>query len=101
MPSPLKHTGFPSPANDYIEQNLNLNKYLVKHPHATFFVRYKGSSVPDLNIYDGDILVIDKSISPKKRAAVITEIDGRLKIRKFTEKITHIWGTVTSVIRKL
>jgi len=57
--------GFPSPAEDYVETALDLNKELVKHPAATFYARVKGSSMVDAGIEDGDLLVIDKALDPK------------------------------------
>lgn len=56
--------GFPSPAEDYIEKNLDLNELLVKHPAATFFVRVSGHSMMGANIHDQDILIVDRSIEP-------------------------------------
>jgi len=57
--------GFPSPAEDYIEMALDLNKELIKHPEATFYARVKGLSMKDAGIQDGDLLVIDKAQEPK------------------------------------
>ena len=56
------HAGFPSPAEDMLEESLDINKLLVKHPAATYYVRVKGESMRDAGIYDSDILVVDKSL---------------------------------------
>ncbi len=53
--------GFPSPAEDYVEQSLDLNEHLIKKPLATFFVNVKGNSMTDANIKDGDILIVDST----------------------------------------
>ncbi len=57
--------GFPSPADDYLDTDLNLHKYLVKHPAATFFIIAKGHSMEKAGISDNDLLVIDKSLEAK------------------------------------
>ncbi len=58
--------GFPSPAEDYEEVTLDLNKALIKHPAATFYARVKGTSMTDAGILDGDLLVIDKALDPRE-----------------------------------
>ena len=57
--------GFPSPAENYIEEHLDLNKYLIKNNEATFFVRVSGDSMVNVGIYNNDIIIVDKSLSPK------------------------------------
>jgi len=57
--------GFPSPADDYIENSLDLNKHLIKHPAATFFVRVKGDSMINAGIHPGDILIVDRSLDTR------------------------------------
>ncbi len=59
--------GFPSPADDYLDVDLNLHKYLVKHPAATFFIIAKGHSMERAGISDRDLLVVDKSLEVKKQ----------------------------------
>lgn len=56
--------GFPSPADDYLEDRINLNSYLIQNPTSTYMMRVKGTSMQDANIHEGDILVIDKSLKP-------------------------------------
>ena len=68
--------GFPSPADDYLEENLDLNKYLVKHPIATFFVRVTGDSMIGAGIHSGDILIVDRSLEADNRRVVIAVVDG-------------------------
>ena len=58
------NAGFPSPAMDFIDMNIDMNKHLIKHPSSTFYGRVKGNSMIDASINDGDLLVIDKSIEP-------------------------------------
>ena len=57
--------GFPSPAMDFIDLTIDMNRHLIKHPSATFYGRVKGHSMKDVGIFDGDLLVIDKSLEPK------------------------------------
>ena len=75
--------GFPSPAENYIEENLDLNKYLVKNFESTFFIRVLGDSMIDVGIYNNDIIVVDKSLSPINYSIVIASLNGELIIKKF------------------
>ena len=115
--------GFPSPADDYIEQQLDLNQHLIKHPTATFFVRAAGNSMVGAGIHSGDILIVDRSLNPKSGKIVIAAIDGQLTVKRLSKtskglylkaendqyqaiKINDasdvvIWGVVTSVIHKV
>jgi len=78
--------GFPSPATDYMENKLDLNEYLIKHPAATFIVKAKGSSMTDARIISGDLLIVDRSISPKNDDIVIASIFGDLTVKKLKKK---------------
>ena len=115
--------GFPSPADDYVENCLDLNKHLVKHPTATFFVRAKGDSMIDAGIHSGDILIVDRSLDATDKKVVIAVIDGELTVKRIrmidkkiylspensdfsSTEITEsmdftIWGVVTNVIHAL
>ncbi|MCA9397557.1 hypothetical protein KC573_01905 [candidate division WWE3 bacterium] len=89
------HTGFASPADDFAENNLDLNQHLIEHPVATFFMKLES----DHEI----ILVIDKSKQPKKNDTVVALIEGELKIATLTKKLpssAEIWGVVTWIIEK-
>ena len=68
--------GFPSPATDYMENKLDLNEYLIKHPAATFIVKANGSSMIDADIYSGDLLIVDRSLTPRNNNIVIASIFG-------------------------
>ena len=74
--------GFPSPANDYLEATIDLNKELVKNPGSTFFGRVKGLSMKDAGIDDEDILIIDKSVAPKTGMTAVCFIDGEFTVKK-------------------
>lgn len=74
--------GFPSPAQDYIEQALDLNKELIKNPASTFLGRVKGTSMKDENISDGDILVIDKSLDLENNDLAVCFIDGEFTLKR-------------------
>lgn len=74
--------GFPSPAHDYIEKNLNISEYLIDHPLSTFVLRVKGDSMIGANIFDGDFVVVDKSIPPREWKIVIATIDGEFTCKE-------------------
>jgi DNA polymerase V len=116
--------GFPSPATDYIEDDLDLNTYLINNAPATFTIRVQGKSMRDVGIYDGDLLIVDKSINPKSFSTVIANVNEELVVKTFIkekefsyltsgskstiDKINLgenqeviIWGVVTYVIHKL
>jgi DNA polymerase V len=78
--------GFPSPADDYLDQNLDLHEYLIPKPSATFLAKAQGDSMMEKGIFDGDILVVDRSLKPRHGDVVVAAIDG-----EFTCKIldTH------------
>ena len=78
--------GFPSPATDYMEDKLDLNEYLIKHPAATFIVKAKGPSMMNAGILSGDLLIIDRSITPKSNRIVIASIFGDLTVKKLQKK---------------
>ncbi len=74
--------GFPSPADDYVEERLDLNKYLIKNPASTFFARVSGDSMIGSGIYDGDILIIDRSVQPNNNSILVCAIDGEFTIKR-------------------
>ena len=83
--------GFPSPASDYIEDNLDLNKYLIPHPAATFIVKASGHSMIDAHIQSGDLLIVDKSLTPKHNNIVIASIFGDLTVKRLRKKNRNIF----------
>ncbi|MBW4484505.1 MAG: LexA family transcriptional regulator [Tildeniella torsiva UHER 1998/13D] len=115
--------GFPSPAEDYAEGPLDLNRYLVPRPTATFFVRVKGNSMTGVGIFAGDLLIVDRAVDPTSGSIVIAVVDGDLTVKRFHMsygriallpenpaydpiEINHdtdfaIWGVVTKAIRFL
>lgn len=74
--------GFPSPADDFIESQLDLNEYLIKHPAATFCVRAKGDSMINAGIYPGTILVVDRSLHPHQDSVVLAVVDGDFTVKR-------------------
>lgn len=70
--------GFPSPAEDYKEDALSLDEHLISHPAATYLARASGDSMQGVGIYDQDLLVIDRSLTPRSGCVVIAAIDGEL-----------------------
>ena len=88
--------GFPSPAQDYVENGIDLNRELVKNPSSTFFGRARGSSMEGAGIFDGDLLIIDKSLEPREGAIAVCFIDGeftlkRIHFEKHEGLVTAIW----------
>ena len=88
--------GFPSPAQDYVENGIDLNRELVKNPSSTFFGRARGNSMEGAGIFDGDLLIIDKSLEPREGAIAVCFIDGeftlkRIHFEKHDGLVTAIW----------
>ena len=73
--------GFPSPAADYLEQKLSLDQLLVQHPAATFFALAQGISMQEVGIFDGDILIVDRSLKPQNGDVVMCLLDGELCVK--------------------
>jgi len=114
--------GFPSPADDFLENALDLNQHLIQHPAATFFVRTSGDSMIEAGIHNNDILVVDRSLEAKNGSIVIAVVNGELTVKRLhiqgktmtlkpenphypdltiTEEMAfQIWGVVTSVIHE-
>lgn len=114
--------GFPSPAQDYVEQTLDLNELCIKHPAATFFVRVEGDSMIEAGIYPNDILVVDRSVQAEHGDIVIAGLHGELTVKELELRPTvrlvprnnaykpieipdgcelDIFGVVTNVIRDM
>jgi len=84
--------------------NLSLDEHFIKHPAATFFVMVEGDGMVDHYIYDGDTLIIDRSLTPAKNSIVIVVIDGELTVHHFStidREDATIWGVVSGSIRDL
>ena len=75
--------GFPSPAEQYVEPQLDLNALMVKRPAATFFVRVEGDSMDGAGIRDRDLLVVDRSLRPASGDIVIAAVDGEFTVKYF------------------
>ena len=115
--------GFPSPADDFLDLDINLNDYLVKHMSATFCVKVNGSSMNGVGIHSGDVLIVDRAESVKNNSIVLAVIDNEFTVKsikknadklylnpandnykpiEITEDMNfHIWGVVTFVIHAL
>ena len=77
--------GFPSPATDYIEEDVDLNVHLIKNVPATFIIRVQGKSMTDVGIYDGDLLVVDRSLDPKNFSTVVANVHDELVVKNFVK----------------
>jgi len=115
--------GFPSPADDYMEGSLDLNEHVIKHPSATYFVRASGDSMTGAGIFDGDLLIVDRSLEPGHGKIAIVEVDGQLTVKRLfkskgrfslqSENMSYppielqeenevvVWGVVTHVLHNL
>jgi len=83
--------GFPSPADDFLDINIDLNKHLIKNPSTTFYGRVKGNSMIDAGIYDGDLLIIDKSLEPVSGKIAVCFIDGEFTVKRINIEKDIIW----------
>ena len=78
--------GFTSPATDYIEEDINLNIHLIKNAPATFVIRVQGKSMSNVGIYDGDLLIVDKSLKPKNFSIVIANVNDELVVKSLIKE---------------
>lgn len=135
LPCPLRlvgrrvPAGFPSPADDYLEDELDLQRYLIDHPAATFLLTVDGPSMEGAGILSGDKVIVDRSLSPRAGRIVIGVIHGEMTIKRLVRSETgqhalvaepaagsaaayppllideanpfEIWGVVTGVIRRM
>lgn len=115
--------GFPSPADDHIEQRLDLNQYMIRHDAATYFVRVKGDSMMEAGICDNDVLVVDRSLPARVGGIVVAVVNGELTVKTLGRTPDghpllapanakyaaieikdgmsfEVWGVVTGVVRK-
>ncbi|MDH2398179.1 translesion error-prone DNA polymerase V autoproteolytic subunit [Providencia rettgeri] len=74
--------GFPSPAADYMEERINLNSTLIKHPDSTYMLRVEGNSMIDANINDGDVVIVDSALTAKDGDIVIASVDGEFTVKR-------------------
>jgi len=74
--------GFPSPADDYVQEAIDLNEHLIRRPTSTFYVRVSGDSMVGAGIHDGDILIVDRAEEPKDEAIVVAALDGDLTVKR-------------------
>lgn len=115
--------GFPSPAQDYMENSIDLNRDLVRHPESTFYARVAGNSMIDADLNEGDILIIDKSLEAKSGDVAVCVVNGEFTVKTLdinedrvvlqpandeyqpiviTEADNfEVWGVVTYVIKSL
>lgn len=115
--------GFPSPAEEAVDVGIDLNKLIITHPAATFLVRATGNSMIDAGIFEGDLLVVDRSLQPQASQVVVAYSEDQFLVKrlmklqgalylvaenknfrfpplKVTEEVV-IWGVVSSVVRLL
>lgn len=78
--------GFPSPADDHLEKRLDINDYLVRSPSSTFIIKVSGDSMKEAGIFDGDMLVVDKSKKHTNGSIVIACVNGEFTVKRYIEK---------------
>lgn len=83
--------GFPSPADDFLDASIDLNRELIRNPNSTFYGKVRGNSMKDLGIHDGDLLIIDKSIEPQNGKIAICYIDGEFTVKTIKIEQDCIW----------
>ncbi|NEK80650.1 MULTISPECIES: translesion error-prone DNA polymerase V autoproteolytic subunit [Pantoea] len=114
--------GFPSPAQDYVEQRIDLNKLIVQHPSSTYFVRVSGESMTGAGINDGDMLVVDSALRASHGDIVVASVEGEFTVKRLqlqpclqlmpmnqqfkpiaisTEDALEVFGVVTYVIKSV
>ena len=115
--------GFPSPAEDFMDLDLNLQEYLIQHPSATFCVRVTGDSMLKAGISSGDVMIVDRSLEVKDGNIVLAVLDGEFTVKRIKktqqelllvpennsfspititkEMDFQVWGVVTHVIHQL
>ena len=116
--------GFPSPATDYVEDDIDLNSHLIKNTPSTFLIRVQGKSMTSIGIRNGDLLVVDRSLDPKNFSTVVVNVNDELIVKSFIKEKNEsfltsesknlkdkinltenpdifIWGVITYVIHAL
>jgi DNA polymerase V len=83
--------GFPSPADDFIELTIDLNREFIRHKDTTYFARVKGYSMKNVGINDGDLLIIDKSLEPQNNKIAVCQIDGEFTVKRIKIEKDIIW----------
>jgi len=97
-----KQTGFSSPATHYTEPRIDLNDVLINNPSATFYVRVIDNSFSDFDILEKDVLIIDKSLSPKNNQLAVIAKDGAFQIIRIdtnSKEEVQLWGVITYIIK--
>lgn len=95
-------TGFSSPAKHYTEPRIDLNSELITNPSATFYVRVSDDSFSEFDIFKNDVLIIDKSLTPKNNQLALVIKEGAFQIEKIKEKSEEefqLWGVITYIIK--
>jgi DNA polymerase V len=83
--------GFPSPAEDYVDKQLDLNELLVLHPAATYMLRVEGDSMREAGIFERDLLVVDRSVRPGDGQVVVAVVDGEFTVKRFRKRGAKVW----------
>lgn len=115
--------GFPSPAEDFAGERIDLNKMLIKHPLATYLMRVSGASMREAGIEDGDVVLVDRSVKPCHGHVVVAVVDGEFTVKRLWKRgatlklqaanptypdilpkegqLVEVWGVVTNAIKAM
>ena len=85
--------GFPSPADDFKEIRISLDKELINNQESTFFARVNGNSMENAGISDGDLIIIDKSLNPENNKIAVCYIDGEFTVKRLVKKDSKLYQT--------
>lgn len=83
--------GFPSPADDHLDRDLDLMEHVVRRPSATYFTRVSGHSMREAGIHDGDLLVVDSSLTPRNGDVVVAAVRGDLTVKRYRRRRGRVW----------
>ncbi|HMO62420.1 MAG TPA: translesion error-prone DNA polymerase V autoproteolytic subunit [Ferruginibacter sp.] len=115
-------TGFGAAADDYMERGIDLNEQLIRNKPATYFFRMRGDAMKDAGIFDGDVLVVDRSLKLTNGSIIVAVLNGEMMVRRFHKNFTssflvpendrykainlgefsdfNLWGVVSALVRK-
>lgn len=115
--------GFPSPADDFIDKDLDLNEFLIKHQAATFFLKVDGNSMIEAGIHDKDLIIVDRALNPTHNSIAVVWLDGEFTLKRIHKRKDglylmpenpryqpikvhetddfQVWGVVSYVIHQL
>jgi DNA polymerase V len=83
--------GFPSPADDFLDIKIDLNREFIKNPNSTFYARVRGRSMVGAGLSDGDLLIIDRSLEPENKKIAVCFVDGEFTVKRIKKEKDTVW----------